>query len=1400
MAGYNVKGITIEIGADATLLTDKLSEISKQCAGLDRQAQQLKRALNLNGTGASVETLRVYHETLGAQIKKTKDELTAAKSAFQAFPQQVEGWKSAISQSEQNIVSLNGNITQYRNQIESLTPQQEKLSESMRKTQTSVDGYDTAIKKLEQEIFSAKTAQDQYLERMSTLHKQHQKAQESVYHLETEFDKLCKAFNEGKISEAEFNKAGTDLISQLDREQKKVEETNQGMAEHKRVMGEIEQSKKELAARTQELIAKREEEKNKLASLNSQYQKNAAEIDDTKKKIQECEEQIARENRTIEVNKEKVENADKSYLNLQSRIQVLQEKLVSLEAEQAKVEDRMNAVNQAAQKVADTMDKVSQSADTFSQRMGTIANATKWISTGSAAALGGAAAAVIHYEDAWVGVTKTVEGTPAQLAKVNNELHELALTTASNYETIAGIAEVGGQMGIATDQIAGFTKVITELSDTTNITAAEGAQTMAQFANIMMESSGRTVDYYERLGSTIVDLGNNFATTEQDIMEMAFRLASAGRSVGMTSQEVLALSTALASMGIKAAAGGSSMSKLITQIQTAVSTGSEELQGYADTAGMTADQFAKAWSDDAASAFMSFIEGIGKSSDVVARMDELGIKEVRMANGVRALAQSTDVYKDAMTRANQAYDENTAMSIEAEKRYSTLKTKINQAKEAIQQAAEALGQELVPYIKDGAAWVKDLALKFKDLDQGTKDTIVKFLAFSACISPVFKGLEKVGSAVKGTAKFIKDSTLDVAKFIVRLGSLSSTGVIAAGSIAGLSTAFIAAGVWAKNTRDRLVEYGESLDDNAYSSKRLSEQTKELVDSAKQHHETADAMISTYQANEVEAESLMKTIERLNEKEKLSTTDKFLMQDAVERLNDIYPGLNASIDENTGKLQTNTQELRNNLEETKKTAKEKAIASAVGEMNSALAKEQVAYQMATSNIDYYRDALAEAKTKLDEMRNSGTATQEELEQQTGIVEYNRQKFKELSDQLETTGSAIAESREQIMLWQNQLETGDNLSIGTSLKQSFDDAVQAASQAGFEIPQAISDGMTNGSMSVQDAARFISLLMTFQEGVDSAGMYGGMIDQELVSQLLAGAPDVATAMAELQNVIDLTDALNRTGYQGDELSRGIIQKLQGMNVDIDQISTEAAAYGGKSAEEYVNQSKDKFGNGVIPNAVNKMADDAQNNARKQFNKLPTSSSNAIVNTASQFRNDGTAPSAAYSWGGKIHSNAVSQIKIADYVHQQVVQARTEIESLNNAKPKVNTGGAMNAGASTKGKSSRRSNFIPEFAPIMSAGTAQVINETMSISQNGAIDSAARRIQSSVGNRLSSLEQSMNRVIGNDRLGRIERLLETVADNSGAYIYMDGQQVGKLTADGVRDSFETSAIITNAVKGVR
>ena len=127
-------------------------------------------------------------------------------------------------------------------------------------------------------------------------------------------------------------------------------------------------------------------------------------------------------------------------------------------------------------------------------------------------------------------------------------------------------------------------------------------------------------------------------------MAMATRLGVAGKMVGLNSNQVLGLSTALSSLGIEAAAGGSSVSKMLKTIDLSVSTGNKKLQKFAEVSGMTSQQFQKAWGEDAAGTFLKFVQGIGKSADITKTLNDLGITEVRQAL-LNSLQKHIQAYK-----------------------------------------------------------------------------------------------------------------------------------------------------------------------------------------------------------------------------------------------------------------------------------------------------------------------------------------------------------------------------------------------------------------------------------------------------------------------------------------------------------------------------------------------------------------------------------------------------------------------------------------------------------------------------------------------------------------------------------------------------------------------------------
>ncbi len=478
---------------------------------------------------------------------------------------------------------------------------------------------------------------------------------------------------------------------------------------------------------------------------------------------------------------------------------------------------------------------------------------------GGAYALTGAQAK--DFETAFAGVQKTVDATEAEFQELRKGIIDMSQTdvTATAVE-IAAVAESAGQLGIQTENILEFSNVIIDLSESTNLAAEQGASDLAKFANITKMSQNN----FDELGSTIVDLGNNFATTEADIVDMGIRLASTGELTGLSEAEIMAMATALSSLGIEAEAGGTAASKLLKKFELAFATG--EMEEYASVAGMTEEAFASLYSDSSLAAISAFTKGLtdeernGRSAIQI--LEEMEIKEVRLSNAVLALATSDDILTKAVDTANKAWEENTALTIEAEKRYATTESRMDMAKNSVENLGIVLGDMMLPLIKEGAdnltewamsaqrwvtenqetvAQVADLAVKVGGAVLAFKTMKVAYHGLNTAGLTVVNGVNKIRTAIKAADVAAKGSKLST--FTQSLTGLKgkAASYVAAGSATVVAIAAITTAVWAwveaekaagaarigaqlfDNDLPKIEDYTEALKDSTSTTLKFAEE-------------------------------------------------------------------------------------------------------------------------------------------------------------------------------------------------------------------------------------------------------------------------------------------------------------------------------------------------------------------------------------------------------------------------------------------------------------------------------------------------------------------------------------------------------------------------------------------------
>lgn len=356
-------------------------------------------------------------------------------------------------------------------------------------------------------------------------------------------------------------------------------------------------------------------------------------------------------------------------------------------------------------------------------------------------ALGAAAVkTAVDWESAFAGVRKTVDATEGQYAQLSTGLRNMSLEVSSSAVELAQIAESAGQLGIKRNAILGFTRVIADMGVATNLAGEEGASSLARFANITQMPQGQ----FDRLGSTIVALGNAGASTEKDIVSMGLRIAGAGSFVGMSEPQILGFANALSSLGIESEAGGTAISKTFKGINSAVSAGGSDLAGFAKVAGMSSGQFALSWRQDAAGATTTFIEGLGRlkkqGKDVPAVLSGLGLSGERVQDTLLRASGAGDDLRKSLGLGSTAWTENNALQTEAEKRYETTAERLKIMRNRLVNVGTTIGTELLPPLNHLLRLVNStfgpMATAFGKLPQPVKTASVAFVGLLAAVGPV----------------------------------------------------------------------------------------------------------------------------------------------------------------------------------------------------------------------------------------------------------------------------------------------------------------------------------------------------------------------------------------------------------------------------------------------------------------------------------------------------------------------------------------------------------------------------------------------------------------------------------------------------------------------------------------
>ena len=381
---------------------------------------------------------------------------------------------------------------------------------------------------------------------------------------------------------------------------------------------------------------------------------------------------------------------------------------------------------------------------------------------GMAVPIGMALRAAMSFEQGLAGVAKTTGIEGEALAELANGFRAMATSSESAASALPGaleqlvaIGEAAGQLGVTgQENILAFTDTISKLGIATDLTVDMAATQLARYANILGQTGDALPGFAAKMGDMLVALGNQFAATESEILNMSMRLAAAGAGAGVAGEQIMAIATAMAAVGLQAEAGGTAMTTVFKAINDAAASldlggASEELIIFSEIAGMTAQEFSEAWREDAAGALLAFTRGLGEldMAQQTAALDDLGLSGIRTSDTLLRLAGNSAELARALALAGDEMNFLGAASAEAERFGATAEGAMNRLGNSLTVLGTVVADAILPTFADFTEGLTELVAGLTAISPDLLDFAGKAMAVVGIVGALTLAITAVGAAL-----------------------------------------------------------------------------------------------------------------------------------------------------------------------------------------------------------------------------------------------------------------------------------------------------------------------------------------------------------------------------------------------------------------------------------------------------------------------------------------------------------------------------------------------------------------------------------------------------------------------------------------------------------------------------
>lgn len=419
--------------------------------------------------------------------------------------------------------------------------------------------------------------------------------------------------------------------------------------------------------------------------------------------------------------------------------------------------------------------------------------------------------------------------------------------------------------------------------------------------------------------------------------------------------------------------------------------------------------------------------------------------------------------------------------------------------------------------------------------------VTAFRTVSTATQGASIGVQLLGTAIQlFTGKTIQ-ATSATAAFKAASTALGGPVGIAAIAVGALAVGVAAYALTQKQAKTEADKFASSCE-------KLEKKQKEMATSIKNLHTENQKNVDSTRANGVQADNLYRQLTKLMKVEHKTAGTKAQIASVVKQLNSLLPGLNLEYDKEADKLNKSTSAIKKNIEALKEQAMAKAYQKGMESAASKVAKADIENEKAikkkTEATNKYNAAVEKMKQVTAKV-NQGkiTTSSDEYRKAANDVAKYYDAMKSADEAVKQSGKNLNAAQKELKVYTDKYTAQENY---TAYLKSLDDLAKEAKIKASDIPKSIGEGIKQGVYVNPTSGKELKSLIKLDNLINSNELskmqeQGMKIPQYLSKGIADGSISFKSAAKQMQNAINWTDLIQKAKDAGVKVPDSVAQGI-------------------------------------------------------------------------------------------------------------------------------------------------------------------------------------------------------------------------------------------------------------------